>query len=323
MLVIGAHSVRMLRDTGTTLGELVARGFEHAGFGVDVFFAISGFLIVTLLLREKAIAPIDLAAFYRRRGFRILPPIVAYMAVIFLLAIHKLIPLDGREVAAVFGFYRNYIQGNWCTGHFWSLAIEEHFYLIVPLIVAMCTMRRAFFIAGAAALVCIVVRTVEWAYFPEWKVKFRTESRFDALMIGSMFAMLAQAPRTRDWLEKNLTAKVAAGVLASAFVLLAAVPLMPVRRTVVAIALPIVLGYTILRPHELVGRLLELRWLRYIGRISYSLYVWQMLFFMPYAPDMPTVQSFPIAVAGTIACALASYYLIEQPLVGWARRRVG
>lgn len=321
LLVIGGHSSRMLRESDSQIGNLAARFFAHGGFGVDVFFAISGFLIVTLLLREKMAQPIDLPGFYKRRAFRILPPIVAYMGVIIAMAFAGLIPLEPREVAAVFGFYRNYISGNWYTGHFWSLAIEEHFYLVVPLVIALCKIKRAIAIAGMAAIACIVIRTVEWSLFPDWKVEFRTESRFDALMFGSLFAMLAHAQSSRSWMTKRLTGWVALGTLAMAIVLLVAIPVMPVRRTVVAIALPVILGYSILRPRELLGRFLELPWLRYVGRISYSLYIWQMLFFMPYAPDMPRVQSFPIALIGTVLCALASYYFVERPAMRWARSK--
>lgn len=70
LLVIGAHSTRMLQEPSSPIAHLAARFFAHGGFGVDVFFAISGFLIVTLLLREKMANRIDLPGFYKRRAFR-------------------------------------------------------------------------------------------------------------------------------------------------------------------------------------------------------------------------------------------------------------
>lgn len=239
------------------------------------------------------------------------------------LSFYRLIPVSHSEVVAVLGFYRNYAAGGWYTGHFWSLAIEEHFYLVVPLVVAFCSTRRALQIAGAAILICVVIRAIEWALLPTMKVEFRTESRFDALMWGAVFAMLMHQEHSRRWLAAKLNGWVALATLVIAMVLLLVLPQMPIRRTVVAFALPVILGYTVLRPRELLGTLLELPWLRFIGRISYSLYIWQMLFFVPFTPDMPMVQSFPTALIFTVSCALASYYLIEQPAVKWARRSRG
>jgi peptidoglycan/LPS O-acetylase OafA/YrhL len=95
-------------------------------------------------------------------------------------------------------------------------------------------------------------------------------------------------------------------------------PAMPVRRTVVSMALPVLIGYTVLRPRELLGRFLDWPVLQWVGRLSYSLYVWQMLFFTP-TQDLP-VQTFPMALIGTALCAVLSFYLVEQPATNYGRR---
>src|SRR5215469_5344736 len=84
MLVMGAHCCPALLRSGTLAGKALAALFVHAGYGVDVFFALSGYLIGTLLLREKyATGKISLEKFYTRRVFRILPPIFIYLATIY------------------------------------------------------------------------------------------------------------------------------------------------------------------------------------------------------------------------------------------------
>lgn len=320
LLVIGAHAARLMRESQTAIGAKAASFFEHAGFGVDIFFALSGFLICTLLLREKSSGRIDLWAFYRRRFFRIIPPMAMYLIVIAVLGVMGTLAVSASEIGAVVLFYRNYVEGAWYTGHFWSLAVEEHFYIVVPLVLAFCSRGRAMSIALAAALACALIRFVEWKWAMGVKVEFRTEARFDALMYGAVIALLAHSGSLRAWIERRLTPPVVAVILVSAVLLLVLFPAMPVRRTVVALALPLLVGYTVLSPRSIAGRFLESGWLRYVGRLSYSLYIWQMLFFVPHN-DLGWLQSFPGAMVGTVACALSSYYLIEQPAIAFGRRR--
>jgi peptidoglycan/LPS O-acetylase OafA/YrhL len=85
-LVIGAHCYTMLLNSGTHAGALAAKILSHAGYGVDIFFALSGYLICTLLLQEKKrTGTIGLGRFYTRRVFRILPPILLYLTTLFFL----------------------------------------------------------------------------------------------------------------------------------------------------------------------------------------------------------------------------------------------
>src|SRR5262249_8893736 len=100
--------------------------------GVDVFFAVSGFLICSRLIREREKSGrTDLKAFYVRRAFRILPPFLVYLGVIAVLAAAGLIAVEGREFVASLLFVRNYIGPEtghgWYTGHLWSLSVEEHY----------------------------------------------------------------------------------------------------------------------------------------------------------------------------------------------------
>jgi peptidoglycan/LPS O-acetylase OafA/YrhL len=321
LLVIAAHASRLMRETHTSIGAHLASFFEHGGFGVDIFFALSGYLICTLLLREQDRNSIDLWGFYRRRFFRIVPPMAAYLAAVIALGLLGLVKVSQPEIAAVLLFCRNYVGGAWYTGHFWSLGVEEHFYIVVPLILAFCSLRNALKIAFATALGCAVIRFIEWKYSTGMEVEFRTEARFDTLMYGAIVAIALHTPAWRDWIGRRLTLPVAAALLAVALILLVSVPAMPARRTVVALTLPILVAYTVLSPRSIVGRLLETGWLRYIGRLSYSLYLWQMLFFVP-RNELGWIQSFPGALLATAVCAIGSYYLVEQPAIAFGRRLI-
>ncbi len=319
LLVIGAHASRLMRETHTAIGARAASFFEHAGFGVDIFFALSGFLICSLLLREKQRGPIDLWAFYRRRFFRIIPAMAAYLGAVVVLGLLGYLTISEGEVAAVLLFCRNYVSGSWYTGHFWSLAVEEHFYIVVPLVLAFCSRERAMKVALGAAVFCAMVRVFEWKLAPGVEVEFRTEARFDTLMYGAVMAIGLNVPAWRARIERWLTLRTAAVIFGVALVLLVAFPAMPVRRTVVALALPLLVAYTVLTPTGLVGRMLEAGWLRFIGRLSYSLYLWQMLFFAP-RNELGWLQTALGAILSTLACAVASYYLVEQPAIAFGRR---
>ncbi len=105
-----------------------------ADLGVYLFFAISGYIITSLLLREeKRRGRISLQAFYLRRSFRILPPLLVYLLVVFLLSMNGLITSPTNELPRAL-FTCNLLECDWYIAHTWSLAVEEQFYLIWPVI---------------------------------------------------------------------------------------------------------------------------------------------------------------------------------------------
>jgi len=135
--------------------------------GVAIFFAISGFLICTRLLQEhRKTDRISLKSFYLRRAFRILPPYFLYLAILGVIAAAGVIEVEPIEWWSCAFFFRNYMPGphppftGWYTGHFWSLSIEEHFYLFWPLMLVVCGNKRA-----RSAVVVLSFLVMVWRTF--------------------------------------------------------------------------------------------------------------------------------------------------------------
>lgn len=317
----------MLMRNGSRPAHLLADLFNHAGYGVDVFFALSGYLICTLLLREKQrTGTINIRRFYERRVFRILPPILLFLMSLVLLSRLAILPhFDIRELFAVLFFYRNYAAGSWYTAHFWSLAVEEHFYAVIPLFLLLTNRRWAMRCAAILIALCIATRWVEFSIgFSNGAIlQFRTENRFDGLLWGCILALALHDPATRAWLRERLTAWVFIATIVAAIILLTVFSSQPARRTIVAVVMPILIGHTVLHADGLAGRLLEIPLLRWVGRISYSLYIWQMVFLVQDARPLGLLQGFPLNLIAPIVCASLSYYFLETPMIKLGHRVAG
>jgi peptidoglycan/LPS O-acetylase OafA/YrhL len=301
---------------------------RHGALGVDIFFGISGFLICSRLLADnQRHGGISLKRFYIRRFFRILPPYLTYLGGLAVLAGFGLIAISPGVWWSCLLFYRNYLpstgDGLFYTGHFWSLAVEEHFYLLWPgllVVLGIPRARRAVVaLAGAIALWRV------WEYrhhglahwIPQAGFYTRTDIRLDGLLWGCWMALILNDPIWRERLTRWLSPVVWLALLAAFVGCVRYQP--PLAMLWQALLIPILLAGTVLRPVTPAGRLLEWLPLRWIGRISYSLYLWNSLFFPGMANPRPlplgVFQQLPWSILPVFACASLSYYLIERPLV--------
>jgi peptidoglycan/LPS O-acetylase OafA/YrhL len=303
---------------------------QLGAFGVDIFFGLSGLLITSLLLQEyQRKGSINLASFYTRRVFRILPPVFALLAVVSSLGLIQ----SPLELASCLGFFRNYlpdIAGRDYTRHLWSLAVEEHFYLLWPaLLVWLCHKDRS---GRPVAYLAI--------FFGLWRVfvaqsgvtskvlagvneHFRTDLRADALLWGCFVAFLIATPESRERVRKYLSAPVVAVAALAAVVCVVMYSMLTTLWF--AMLVPVVLTGTMLHPEWGFCRILELAPIRLLGRLSYSLYLWQGLFLVPgWMPGAPRVigglQHWPWNLAAALVVAAASYRLIEKPCMEFGRQ---
>lgn len=333
VLVMLCHAGEVLFGASGTLPSAMGqRAAAYGLFGVQVFFGISGLLICSRLLDEEdAKGRIDWRAFFIRRATRILPPVVLFLACVAALGGAGLLFVERRELLASLLFYRNYLpvpdERAWYTGHFWSLAVEEHFYLLLPLLWVVVGRRRLFATLFGLSVAVFAWRAVEARYhlipFGDGIFSFRTDLRLDGLLWGCLAALSLRWSPTRS-LAARLNRPGVAEVLTVLFCVMTAwsVPLMKLWQAVM-IAVTLLLT-TLAEGRSFLG-LLEWKPLRWVGRISYSLYIWQQLFLAPTAAHaeglLGQVQRSPaVGVALAFLCATLSYYLVERPCIEFGRR---
>jgi peptidoglycan/LPS O-acetylase OafA/YrhL len=296
---------------------------RYGAFGVDLFFAISGLLITKLLLDEwRDKQSFDLPGFYIRRAFRILPPYLLFLAV-YSITIHWRSPI---EMLSCLFFFRNYAPVGLASAgtlHLWSLSVEEHFYLLWPGLLAWVGARRSKTLAVNLALGVALWRTVEsqlpMKLLPMVVTHFRTDLRLDGLLWGCAFAFLLDDQKQRQKLTRQLRLPV---WLAMAAVLgLCIVFYSEMTSVLVAALIPVLLLGTLTHPHWRISRALDLPPVAWIGRISYSLYLWQGLLLAP-GWDHATAwwRLWPWNLAMLLAVATASYYWMEKPLIRLGHR---
>jgi peptidoglycan/LPS O-acetylase OafA/YrhL len=308
---------------------------RYGAEGVALFFGLSGFLITYRLLQERQrTGAISLRAFYGRRAFRILPACLAFLLAVSALAALGVLAIHPAELRSAFLFYRNYLVpnelGGWYTGHFWTLAIEEHFYLLWPGLLVWLGPRRALRVAAALAVAVAAWRWVEIrfhptaAWFPELGRSTRTDVRMDGLMWGAFAALLLHDGVRERWLRRVYASRLTWGALAVGAGVCLHGSLLPWNAMWWGLLIPFLIVGTVLRPTGWLGRLLESPVLGWLGRLSYSLYLWQQLFLVGASVERPlplgALQVLPLNLVGAFGCAALSYYALERPLVRVGKR---
>lgn len=291
--------------------------------GVGIFFALSGFLITTRLSKEaERYGAVSLKKFYLRRFFRLIPACCAYLLCIGLLSLAGWIDVTGEQLVASLLFFRNYVPmdvhaAGWYTAHFWSLAVEEHFYLIWPAVLARLGGRAALptlfalAVAGWRHIDSQFHLTSTGLWFPG-----RTDIRLDGLLWGCALAILLSKADFREWLSKLFSWR----LLALAVILDVVSNLFFGKHNYSSyepLLLSLIVIWPVLNQHSFLARLLELPVLKWLGRLSYSLYVWQQLWLV--FPKVPApfgeLQQMPLNLACVLVSGALSYYAIERPMV--------
>ena len=271
--------------------------------GVTVFFVLSGFLITTTIATHRP----SLKAFYTKRFFRLMPTAWAYLLFLPVAGAVFGISLIGfREALSCLFFFRNFQgqMGQGMTAHFWSLSIEEQFYFIWPPILLAVGNKRACLIAAFAALAISLNRFVHWNFYHRKYFEFRTEARADALFIGCLAALLLLDPAIRPRLER-FAKFVTFPAIAIFLYCMWRYDLPP---TVECAAIAILMIAT-LDSRSMFAAPLRHPALRWMGRTSYSFYIWSMFFALLSGPPMRTT----IMMVLLCCFAVASHYLIERP----------
>ena len=234
--------------------------------------------------------------------------------------------LRGGELASAAFFYSNYWpERSWYTAHFWSLAMEEHFYLLWPALLAVLGAWR-----GLVATIVLVAAVALWRPWSLAHVVLpypalqRTDLRLDAFLYAGLLAIVLHGPY-RLQVRRVLTAfwfrACSALAVLAAWVWMLAGSAISTGTLVESALLPAILVSVIYWPGSWLFRMLEWAPLRWMGRISYGLYLWQQLFFIPKPAVMlsAAANGFLPRLALTFVAATASYYLLERPLLSYGR----
>ncbi len=335
--------LRALAVIPVVLNHIGVRGFHGGYVGVDIFFVISGFLITGILVDDLAAGQHSIARFYRRRVLRIFPALFAVLAAVTAISCVTMLPGEliryARSLAATTWFGSNilfYSETSYFAPasdikpllHTWSLAIEEQFYILWPLLLAAIgPARRALLrltivavtIASFAAALAMVAGDKSAAFF-------LLPARAWELSLGALLATSAVTIKRR-WLNELLGV---AGVCMILYCIKAYSETTPFPGAgallpCVGAALLLLTGAS----GTLVGRLLSLGPAVFVGRISYSLYLWHwpvivMATIALFLPATPAVMAAEAAVS--LALAWLSWRFIEQPfrrgVSGWRTPRV-
>ena len=306
--------------------------FFDGELGVRIFFAISGFIITRLLLdEEEAHGRISLRLFYLRRALRILPIYFAYLGVLAVLS------LAGRYADApsswlgCLTFTRNYVgRGDSATEHFWSLAIEEQFYLCWPLLFFALRLGRRRGLALAILLGLVVVAFAvrmspasvgSGQSLLDRLLGGRSLLRYaDSIALGCVGAFLHSTFAVR----RGGTAALAAALLLAAEQLCnrewaAPPPALQAAWPALQAATVIFLLLCVARPASgIVSAILNQGLLVRIGVLSYSLYVWHFIFLSAFAPracPWPLLQHWTLWWIPAAVVSVLSYEFLEKPFL--------
>lgn len=294
--------------------------------GVDVFFALSGFLITSLLLREhRRHQAIDLRRFYIRRVLRLYPALLALCLGVVALGL-----VTGEEQVVPAAAAALLYLANWWiyTGHeapllehTWTLAIEEHFYVVWPILLILLLQRRLRWLGVAGVVAAVVAVSIDWGQFDAVR---GTYLRGSAIVWGSVLAGLVHVatPRARHalataapWLGWPALAALIAILLWPRS--LEALPLTgPLG--IVGWASVVLVAAVVAAPASPVVRWLGWAPLTWAGRRSYGIYLYHfpiLSLLRHHVPVGPEAVRLMLGVALTLAVAEASYRWLELPFL--------
>lgn len=339
----GVRALAVLAVIGVHTHPRLAPG---GAIGVDVFFVLSGFLITTLLLQElDRTDRIAFGRFYARRALRLVPALAVVLAAITAYALFVAQPSTRhdalREVVAAATYTRNW-TGPWLhtpgplLGHTWSLALEEQFYLLWPLVLTLALRRperrrqNELGLIAVFAAATVLATTLRALGVDGWSLLL--DQRPDALLLGAATALARRRWGTswRALATSRRTATLAAVALAALSALAATVWSLDVRHPgfPLAAAAAALLVATLVTADEgrattALHRAMRARPLTALGRISYGVYLWQLPVLRwvdDRSPNRSAALRIPLALVGILAAATLSYVVVERPILRWKDR---
>jgi peptidoglycan/LPS O-acetylase OafA/YrhL len=293
------------------------------GTGVNIFFTLSGFLITRLLILEKLrTGSIDLKRFYVRRFIRLTPPFILFMVINIVLVLFGFFKITAFGMLVSFFYLYNFIPTtlyNGHLGHTWSLAVEEQFYLFWPLIMNFLSRKIIYYIAFSliiiSAVVLIFISDIE---IPGTRTGIKLADAFHGsrlfipavgpIMIGSVFALFHERmsilPPKLIWCAPILYL----------FPLWSPISIIEIAPIIQSFGVGLILIWIVVHPQAPFISVLEWSPLAYIGRISYGIYLYHVIF-MGMGRGAGLIPVFPWNVLISILFAVVSYEFMERRIL--------
>jgi peptidoglycan/LPS O-acetylase OafA/YrhL len=316
--------LRALAIGAVIVSHFGADGFIPGGFGVTLFFFISGYLITSLMIGEyDKLGTVSISSFYIRRFLRLAPALMTMIFTVSLLFFSIFGFVNVPQTSAAVFYYMNYYvilggRADMPFGPLWSLAVEEHYYLLFPMIfVGMWKYKERFLIGLVATVVAVLLWRIglvlAW-HVGQDRTYIATDTRIDSILYGAILAvMIATNPAILAKYFESWAVLVGSSlVLLITFLYRNDAFRETARYSLQGIAL-VPLFYSALFSGRLmfVRGLLETAPFIWIGKLSYSLYLWHMpvLFF---SEKLGFSASIFLELATTFLLAAISYYCVEK-----------
>jgi peptidoglycan/LPS O-acetylase OafA/YrhL len=311
--ILMQSSVNISDSGNTAIGKVFVPLIQALGYvGVDIFFVISGFVICRGFLKEVGtFGRISLSAFYIRRLFRIVPALMVYVFVVYVLALFHVVDDSSLTVLRALTFtcdLPNSDCGGRLGGHTWSLSAEEQFYLVIPVLFAVFAIYRGVMLTAIAFLLPFVVLLLN---YQGETIAAEFLRNFSAIGFGVACAL------NEEPLRKLANALPAWLFYVTLLALLVLARLLNTRGWPLAdLGLAVIITYLLLssmNAGSLASRFLMAAPMRAIGKASYGLYLWQQLATNPFPGAGVGFYFFSLALC--LFVVLAAFHWFEKPLI--------
>lgn len=310
--------------------------FSQGGFiGVDIFFVLSGFLISTLIVREIGLTnKFNFFSFLKRRTIRLFPAL-AFMLSVVSISIYYVYPQQYPNLAldliSGITYSTNWIRAyswhepNLYFGHTWSLAVEQQFYIIWPLILFVSLRSRYWLKTVLLVSFIIALASIFWRYYlisvdGISRIYFALDTRVDGLMFGCIMGITLSIDACQKQLEKIFLLMRYPAILFIFFLFFNAnhadINFYKVYLPFLNLAACVVIGDICLNSSSWLGKVLGYSWIAEIGVLSYGIYLWHYPIFRVIL-DLGFNKSIIVFVfGGLLSTILAgiSFYYIEKPI---------
>jgi peptidoglycan/LPS O-acetylase OafA/YrhL len=306
------------------------------GFGVTIFFFLSGYLITSLLRAEwQKTGAIDLRAFYLRRTLRIMPPLYITLLLLTVLAPTGIFGTNINWAAVPWDylFLSNYShlwhQDGGLPVPLWSLAVEEHFYLAFPLTFLLLAKSMSqgsiatFCFWACAVVLALRVLTLLVDDSQAFRNYYWSHTRIDSIFFGSCLALFQNPVMDEDaWRPRYWHAAAAIAVILAGFVIRDDVFRETIRYTLQGFALFVIFSFILSGKSALLTRFLSCKPMVWIGLLSYTLYLCHFAIFAAFKHNLP-ISRIEAGLLGFPVAFLFAYLmrvLVEVPILDWRRQ---